>query len=554
MAERNSASPRILVVDDQPRTADLLARLAPDLKLLEAEKREDARARRHARCWSEAEPYFAGTRRPPDLVVLDVRFDLPDEELLPDQKSLGAGVAARRIRRDRRDRQGLFILERLRHRFPDLPVVLTTAHEEIPFEEEALRLKADAFTYTVGEDEMTGEGLVRMIRRVLEDREAPRLTGRFFWGKTSHMRELRRRVLSLAPTPLPLLVTGPTGTGKNLLVRDVIHPASGRSGPFVPFDCVTVPEGLLQAALFGTVRGAFTGAVSDRPGVFEAARGGTLFLDEVENLSPDAQKTLLTALNDGTIRRLGSTAEVPHSARVVAASNTDLSKRTAEGAFRPDLLMRLNPTLALELPPLHERREDLADLADLTADSFFRDSAHRREISSAVRTAGGPEPAGRFELARGEDALSRSEASVIFSLPGKAWTAMSRHAWPGNIRQFEMVLTDVLASCLYGRGEPAIDRRGRAIFRVDARLVFDLLAGARQAAPSPEDRWVVPRPKASSIAGFRRELERSIFRALFEETKGDFAQIAEILTGTPRGARAARLRFNRLGLSARKRE
>ena len=96
------------------------------------------------------------------------------------------------------------------------------------------------------------------------------------------MRELRRRVLSLAPTPMPLLVTGPTGTGKNLLVREVVHPASGRKGPLVAFDCATVPEGLLQASLFGVVRGAFTGAVVDRAGVFEAAARGTLFLDEIE--------------------------------------------------------------------------------------------------------------------------------------------------------------------------------------------------------------------------------------------------------------------------------
>ena len=120
-------------------------------------------------------------------------------------------------------------------------------------------------------------------------------------------------------------MTGPTGTGKSLLVRDVIHPLSGRSGTFVPFDCATVPEGLLQAALFGAMRGSFTGAIADRPGVFEAAADGTLFLDEIENLTADAQKMLLTALNDGKIRRLGPRAEMPHTARVVAASNADLS-------------------------------------------------------------------------------------------------------------------------------------------------------------------------------------------------------------------------------------
>lgn len=545
-----SRAPRILVIDDQSRAADVLARLAPDLAFLETPDAAAGGARRYARSFREAEPLLANPRRPPDLVVLDVRFDLPDEDLLPDLRPLGDGAAARRLRRERRDRQGLFILERLRRRFPDLAVVLTTAYTEIPFEEEALRLRADAFTYAIGEEETSGEGLLKLVRRVLEEREAPPATGKFFWGKSAAMRELRRRVQSLAPTPLPLLVTGPTGTGKNLLVREVIHPSSGRKGAFVSFDCATVPETLLQAALFGTVRGAFTGAIVDRPGVFEAARHGTLFIDEIENLTADAQKTLLTALNEGTVRRLGSTAEVPHSARVVAASNADLSARTASGAFRSDLLMRLNPALALELPPLSERREDLSDLSDLVARAFFRDPANRREVLALARASGGSEPDGGIELARGEDAVSQSRASVVFALPGKAWTAMTRHPWPGNVRQFEMVLTDVLASALYGGMAPSVDRRGRAVFSVDAKMVFGLLTGAR-AGDAAAERLVLSRPRASSVAAFRKELERAAFRALFHEAGGDFERMSRLMTGSSREARAARLRFNRLGLSAR---
>ena len=247
-----SRSPRVLVVDDQPRAAELLARLAPDLTLLEVGNRP------HARSFGEAEQVLSSSRRPPDVVVLDLRFDIPDEELLPDRRALGEGSAARRLRQERRDRQGLFILERLRHRFPDLAVVLTTAYAEIPFEEEALKLRADAFTYAVGEEESSGEGLLRLIRRVLEEREAPLLTGKFFWGRSPAMRELRRRVRSLAQTPLPLLVTGPTGTGKNLLVREVIHPL-GTQGRYVPLECRQVPE-TLRSQRLRAVRGAFTGA------------------------------------------------------------------------------------------------------------------------------------------------------------------------------------------------------------------------------------------------------------------------------------------------------
>ncbi|HEX7615088.1 MAG TPA: response regulator, partial [Thermoanaerobaculia bacterium] len=180
--------PRVLVVDDQPKTADFLRRHAPDLVLLgpSAEKA-------WAGSWLETEAALARAGKLPDLVVLDLRFDIPDEELLPDRRPLGETAAGKRDRRDRRDRQGLFILERLRRREPDLPVLLTTAHEEIPFEDEARRLRADAFTYTVGEDEATGEGLVRLVRRVLDERESPLSTGRFFWGRSAAMRDLRRR-------------------------------------------------------------------------------------------------------------------------------------------------------------------------------------------------------------------------------------------------------------------------------------------------------------------------------------------------------------------------
>jgi DNA-binding NtrC family response regulator len=479
-----------------------------------------------------------------------LNFEIPDEELLPDCAPLGNDPEGRHRRRERRDRQGLLILERLRRSHPDLPVVLTTAREEIPFEEEALRLNADEFTYTLEDEAFSADTLVASIRRVLSGAEAPPVTGRFFWGRSSGMRERRRRVFSLAPTPLPLLITGPTGTGKSLLARDVIHPASGRTGAFVTFDCATVPPDLLPAALFGSLRGSFTGAIADRAGVFEAARNGTLFLDEIENLSLEAQKTLLTALNDGTIRRLGSTSEISHSARIVAASNVDLKERVASGGFRADLWMRLNPTLAIDLPPLHSHREDLAALSDLSARRFFEAAGHRREILSRVRAAGASEPAGEFELSRDSAALSRSTAEVVFALPPRAWEAAEQYPWPGNIRQFEMFLADVLAHCLYGSRGPSLDRRGRAVFSIDGRLCADLLRQAR-AGPGGSSTWTIEKPRPGPVASVRKELEKCVYRMLFRDTGGDFRRMAEILTGKAGSSRAVRLRFNRLGLSAR---
>jgi len=543
--------PRVLVIDDQSRTVEALGRLlASEAELVPVRSGDGSRP--HARSWREAEPLL-DERRPLDAVVLDVRFDLPDEELLPDERLLGDDAAARRRRKERRDRQGIYILERLRRRRPDLPVLLTTAYEDIAFEEAALTLRADSFTYAIGEDEASAEGVVRALRRILEERDSPPRTGRFFWGSSAAMRELRRKVSALAPTPMPLLITGPTGTGKSLLARDVVHALSSRSGAFVAFDCATVPEGLLQAALFGTLRGAFTGAIADRPGVFEAAAEGTLFLDEVENLTSDAQKMLLTAVNDGRIRRLGATAEIPHTARLVAASNADLGRRAKDGSFRSDLLMRLNPSLALELPRLTERREDLPELARATAGAFFGDSRHRRAIASLVRASGGPEPPLTDEaltLALSEDEARKTEAPVTFVLPRKAWTAMEKHPWPGNVRQFEMAIADALAAAVYAGGGASIDASGRARIPLDARLLFDLLAGAR-AAEAGAGPFSLERPRASSVAAYRRELEKAAMRALFREARGDFERMSEAMTGSPREARAVRLRFNKIGLSAR---
>ena len=145
---------------------------------------------------------------------------------------------------------------------------------------------------------------------------------------------------------------------------------------------------------------------------------------------------------------------MPHTARIVAASNVDLRKKVADGSFRADLLMRLNPALALALPPLSERREDLEDLADDHAAAFFADPGPPRARSSrrcAPPAAPEPEKGDAFELARGDEELSRSRAPVVFFLPRKAWAAMAKHPWPGNLRQFGMVLSDLLAATLYGQ-------------------------------------------------------------------------------------------------------
>jgi DNA-binding NtrC family response regulator len=217
--------------------------------------------------------------------------------------------------------------------------------------------------------------------------------------------------------------------------------------------------------------------------------------------------------------------------------------------------MRLNPALVLALPPLAERTEDLEDLADDHAAAFFADSGHRAEILAQVRAAGAREPerGDTFELARGDEELARSRAPVVFVLPRKGWTTMARHPWPGNVRQFGMVLLDLLAATLYGRTAASLDGAGRVVFTAENRLLFDLLAEARQgeAGAGREDVLTLPRPKVENVEDFRRELERSAFRQLYHDCHGDFTRMAERMTGSAADERAVRLRFNKLGLSAR---
>jgi transcriptional regulator with GAF, ATPase, and Fis domain len=245
--------------------------------------------------------------------------------------------------------------------------------------------------------------LLRDLRRENEElREAidQRRYGELV-GAGPSMREVFRRIEKVAPTDVTVLVQGETGTGKELVAREIHRRSPRSSGPFVAVNCAAIPEGLLESELFGHVKGAFTGAIANRPGRFQAASGGTLFLDEIGEMPLSLQVKLLRALQERAVQRVGDSRPEPVDIRVVAATNRNLEDEVAGGRFREDLFYRLQ-VVTITLPPLRERADDVTVLARWFLQRY----------------------AAEF------DSRARGFA------PG-ALAALRRHAWPGNIRELE---------------------------------------------------------------------------------------------------------------------
>jgi two-component system nitrogen regulation response regulator NtrX len=258
---------------------------------------------------------------------------------------------------------GLEVLERLREDDPNVLVVMVSGHGTIDTAVEATRKGA----YDFLEKPLDTDRLLVTLRRALDLRgltasmEALRdqVESRYEIVGTSYpVRQVLERIEKVAPTEARVLVTGENGTGKELVAR-AIHRLSSRAGaPFVEVNCAAIPSELIESALFGHIKGSFTGAVQDRAGKFEQANGGTLFLDEIGDMSLAAQAKVLRALEQGVVTRVGGSKAIDVDVRVIAATNKDLQEEIGEGRFREDLFYRLN-VVPIHIPPLRERREDI---------------------------------------------------------------------------------------------------------------------------------------------------------------------------------------------------
>jgi len=312
---------------------------------------------------------------------------------------------------------GYSVLRHFKEKMPEAKVVLMTGHGTAAGALDATAFGAyDYLLKPFGPEEL--QSLSRALREQLAERpqrSSPlRRTAAYhsdieLVGRSQAFIEVMKQVGRVANTNLPVLLTGESGTGKEL-VASAIHHRSGRSDqPFVAVNCGAIPADLIEAELFGHVRGSFTGADRDRRGLWEEADGGTVFLDEITETNSSFQVKLLRALQMGEIRRVGSNQTQKVNVRVIAASNRNVEQEVSVGQFRNDLFYRLN-AVSIVLPPLRDRREDIPPLAQTFADRVY-------SLSPSVKFS--------------------SEALAL----------LERYNWPGNIRELENAVVRAVAMC-----------------------------------------------------------------------------------------------------------
>jgi DNA-binding NtrC family response regulator len=370
----------IIVVDDDPEMANVLRDV-----LAEA-------GYRALSAGSGAGALMLVKEQDPDLLITDLRM---------------SGMSGHQLQLE------------LKRVAPNLPVIIITAFGSIPTAIESMKLGAfDYLTKPFGNDE-----LLLIVSRALDDfqlrQEVRRLRGELarsyglpnIIAADPKMIAVLDLIEQIADSPASVLITGESGTGKDLIARALHFSSSRRNGPFMPINCAAIPENLIESELFGYIKGAFTDARQGKTGLFAAAQGGTLFLDEIGEMPPLLQPKLLRAIEDKRIRPLGAIEETSIDVRIVAASNSDLDKAINEGKFRSDLYYRL-ATVTLAVPPLRERQQDVALLA-------------RHFLVRACAEA----------------------AKAVPDLDPDAMACLIRYRWPGNVRELQSAIQTGVILC-----------------------------------------------------------------------------------------------------------
>jgi DNA-binding NtrC family response regulator len=363
---------------------------------------------------------------------------------------------------------GLGLVEALRLWGHGVPILMISGFGTVDSAVRALHLGADDFLLKPVEPDVLSARVNDLLER--RPRTEPAHMGvAGIIGRSPAIRALTELIEKVAPVESTVLITGETGTGKELVARAVHQLSTRKAGPFLAVNCAALAEGILESELFGHVRGAFTGATRDRTGVFEAASGGTLFLDEIGSTSPALQARLLRALQEREITRVGATTPTRVDVRVIAATNRDLRDLVREGVFREDLLYRLN-VFPLTVPPLRDRASDIPLLVEYAL-GLFRE---------------------RLPDAKG------------LSCSPFAMRLLREFSWPGNVRQLLAVLEHA-----------AISSGG---VRIEAQHLTDEVRGASDASTSGRYRATVP-----------GEDERAAIEAALAHADGTLSRAAELL-------------------------
>jgi DNA-binding NtrC family response regulator len=363
---------------------------------------------------------------------------------------------------------GIRLVETLRIWGEQVPILMISGYGTVESAVRALHVGTDDFLTKPVEPELLSARVAELLeRRPVASPDDAAVGGMI--GRTPVMRDLFAAIRRVAPQDTTVLITGETGTGKELVARALYQLSPRSNASFIAVNCGAFAEGILESELFGHMRGAFTGAIRDRPGVFEAASGGTIFLDEIAETSPSVQQRLLRVLQEREVTRLGATRPVPVDVRVVAATNRDLAAHVASGRFREDLYYRL-AVFPVRVPPLRERRADIPLL-----------------VAHALNQLRGRSP---------EPARLACSSFAIRLLRGQDW--------PGNVRQLMSTIERAAVDARFGRIEAQ-------------HLPPEIRDAADQSGDS--------RYRAATSA----EEERDIIVAALEQTGGAVSRTAELL-------------------------